>query len=113
MELNLVKLVTDWLSENAASLGKEFEVVPLLNKIDDNVYMRYEQERYDQPIYIFDPEYSYSEHDFCKCCGYFEHNEYDNNRIGYCAKYGEDLSPFTKTCNNRIILKLLDDSKNY
>lgn len=113
MELNLVKLATEWFSKNKDSLGKEFEAVPLLNRVDDNVYMLFEQDRYDLPMFIFDPEYSYAEHDFCKCCGYFEHNEYDKNRIGFCAKYGEDLAPTTKSCDNLIIPKILNDSKDY
>lgn len=106
------KEIQEWFLNNGSI--PEFEYLPLLSEVDFNAYQQFEIRRlfedivdYDLtiPLAIFrDPEYNYDAKDHCYNCGYFEPNEYNENRYGYCVKLGVDMNPRARSCHLTIIL---------
>lgn len=106
------KEIQEWFS-NIGPIA-ELEYLPLLSEVDFNAYQQFEMRRlfedivdYDltSPLAIFrDPEYAYDSKDHCYCCGYFEPNEYNKNRYGYCTKFGSDTNPKNVSCDVMILL---------
>lgn len=106
------KEIQEWFSKIGSI--PELEYLPLLSEVDFNAYQQFEIGRLFEDIVDYDlttslaifrdPEYDYDAKDHCYNCGYFEPNEYNKNRYGYCTKFGSDTNPHTRSCHLNIIL---------
>jgi hypothetical protein len=111
----MLREIEEWFKKHGSI--PELQILEPISEEDCDAYQAFElsniqhnQHQYlDSDFDIFSqyvrvPEYNYDAKDHCYNCGYFEPNEYNENRYGYCIKLGEDMNPHTRSCHLNIVL---------
>jgi hypothetical protein len=111
----MLKEIEEWFKKHGSI--PELQVLELISDDDRDTYQVFELNRtqHNQHQYLdpeFDifsqclrvPEYDYDAKDHCHNCGYFEPDEYNVERSGYCVKLGENTNPRNRSCHLCIIL---------